>query len=643
MPTTSRTRFSLWLTNPIILFGLIFLLIALLTRLGLALFNGAQTAPMTLWPGIFIRGFGFDFATLTWLAAPILLYEALLPKRMRISRWHPPLRFAFFVLAVFLLLFGVVAEFTFWDEFTSRFNFIAVDYLIYTNEVIGNIRESYPVGWILAAIGLIAALLIWLLRRPIRAADAMQHSARRRASYALLALVLPGLSYLFADIDQMRFSANAYANELSGNGLMTLAAAFVRNELDFDRFYRTMPDAQAAKILAELGVEREPVQRALQPDANEAWDSVRMPFTKPARNIVLISVESLSANYLGSFGNTKALTPRLDQLATDGLLFTHLYATGTRTVRGLEALALGTPPIPGQAIVRRPDNGHLATVGELLRRQGYETLFLYGGYGYFDNMNVFFSGNDYRVVDRTAFPKGSIAFSNIWGVADESLFDNALTELDKVHAARKPFLAQIMTTSNHRPYTYPQGRIDIPSPGGRDGAVKYTDYAIGRFIDQAKTKPWFKETLFVIVADHCASAAGKTRLPVVGYHIPMIFYAPDLLKSGRVERVVSQLDVPPTLLETLGLPGDDHFFGQSVFEKNQMAPRAFISNYQELGYYKNDKLIVLGPKKRADAFDIDPKTFEAKPTVMDSRLLDEAVAYYQSTFHAFKRGEMKLP
>lgn len=246
------------------------------------------------------------------------------------------------------------------------------------------------------------------------------------------------------------------------------------------------------------------------------------------------------------------------------------------------------------------------------------------------------------MVDRTAFPKSSIVFSNIWGVADESLLDNALSELDRVHAAHKPFLAQIMTTTNHRPYTYPQGRIDIPSPGGRDGAVKYTDYAIGRFIDQAKTKPWFKDTLFVIVADHCALSAGKTRLPVPGYHIPMIFYAPGLLKPGRIERVVSQLDVPPTLLETLGLPGDDHFFGQSVFEKNQMTPRAFISNYQALGYYKNDKLIVLGPKKRADAFNIDPQTGEAKLTTMDDRLLDEAVAYYQSAFHAFKRGEMKL-
>lgn len=638
-----RARISPLLNNPVVLFAVFFLAIASLTRLGLAFFSGTQSAPLALWPAIFIRGAWFDLAALAWLAAPMLLYEALLPKRVRANRWHRPARFAFFVFAIFLLLFGAVSEFTFWEEFTSRFNFIAVDYLIYTNEVIGNIRESYPVGWILAAIAMIAALLIWSMRRAIRAADAVQPSARRRAAYVLLALVLPWLSYRFSDIDQMSFTTNAYANELAGNGLMTLAAAFRRNELDFDRFYRTLPDAQAAKILAELGVEREPVPQALQPDENEAWDSARMPFSKPARNIVLISVESLSANFLGSFGNTQGLTPRLDRLAAEGLLFTRLYATGTRTVRGLEALALGTPPIPGQAIVRRPDNDHLATAGQILRRQGYETLFLYGGYGYFDNMNVFFAGNDYRVVDRTAFPNASIVFSNVWGVADESLFDNALNELDRVHAAHKPFLAQIMTTSNHRPYTYPDGRIDIPSPGGREGAVKYTDYAIGRFIDQAKTKPWFKDTLFVIVADHCASSAGKTRLPVPGYHIPMIFYAPDLLKPGRIERVVSQLDVPPTLLESLGLPGDDHFFGQSVFEQKQITPRAFISNYQELGYYKNDKLIVLGPKKRAEAFDIDPKTFEAKPAIMDNRLRDEAVAYYQSAFHAFKRGEMKLP
>jgi phosphoglycerol transferase MdoB-like AlkP superfamily enzyme len=199
-----------------------------------------------------------------------------------------------------------------------------------------------------------------------------------------------------------------------------------------------------------------------------------------------------------------------------------------------------------------------------------------------------------------------------------------------------------MTTSNHRPYTYLDGRIDMPSPGGRDGAVKYTDYAIGRFIDAARDKAWFKDTLFVITADHCASAAGKTRLPVNGYHIPLILYAPNLLKAGRNDRLISQLDIPPTLLDLMGKPGDDHFFGKSVFEQGNDAPRAFISNYQELGYYKNDVLTVLGPKKEAAAYHIDPGSGGAEPIRTDPQLVEEAVAYYQQAFHAFKQGELKL-
>jgi phosphoglycerol transferase MdoB-like AlkP superfamily enzyme len=268
-------------------------------------------------------------------------------------------------------------------------------------------------------------------------------------------------------------------------------------------------------------------------------------------------------------------------------------------------------------------------------------MFLYGGYGYFDNMNGYFASNDYRVVDRTDFPKASVGFANVWGVADEFLYDNSLVQLDKAYAAGKPFMAHIMTTSNHRPYTYPDGRIDIPSPGGRNGAVKYTDYAIGHFIDAARSKPWFDDTLFVIVADHCASAAGRTKLPVTGYHIPLIFYAPALLKPGRDDRLASQIDIPPTLLDVMGVPGGDQFFGQSVFGQRDEDRRAFISNYQELGYLKADKLVVLGPKQRVDTFSIDANG-DATPAVADPRLRDEAVAYYQTAFKAFKEGKLKM-
>ena len=621
--------------------ALLFLALASLTRISLLFWTGAAAVPPAIWTELLLRGLGFDLAVLAWLQAPGWLGTALWPARWHLRQtWS---RLLGFFLFAFALLFLVLAEWAFWLEFASRFNFIAVDYLIYTQEVVGNVVESYPVGGLLTGVAILAAGLTWLARkwllRPVEPSGPAQ-----RLTLAALAVLLPWLAWQGADIDRMRFSDNAYANELAGNGLMTFAAALRRNELDYSRFYATLPPAQARRILAELDVERVPLSAVLKPDADadEGFDPQRLPFRRPPRNVVLMTVESLSAEYLGVFGNPDGLTPRLDGLARDGLLFTHVYATGTRTVRGLEALSLGTPPIPGQAIVRRPGNDHLATLGEILKRQGYATYFFYGGYGYFDNMNAYFAGNDYQVVDRTGFPKSSVSFANVWGVADEYLYDNALGRLDAAHAQGRPFLAQIMTTSNHRPYTYPDGRIDLPSPGGRKGAIKYSDYALGRFIDQARARPWFADTLFVIVADHCASVAGKAQLPVKGYRIPLIFYAPGLLKPGRQERLASQIDVAPTVLDVMGLAGDDHFFGKSLFEQAGDAPRAFISNYQELGYLKAGRLTVLGPKRRVEAFLVDDQG-NATPAPVDPRLRDEAVAYYQSAFQAFKQGELKLP
>ena len=585
-------------------------------------------------------GFWFDACTLAYLITPWLLIAALMPNAWRASRIGHGLRWSAAWFVVASLLFGAVAEFVFWQEFTTRFNFIAVDYLIYTDEVIGNIRESYPVPLILAAIGLLACLITWLCYKRFSFKD-KPFTLRHRMALLALVIALPLASYTLVNLDQTEATDNTYANELSGNGLFSLAAAMRRNELDYDRFYKTIPQQVADNTLAALGVMRIPLSHALkQVKVADQHETTELgPFSRRPKNIVLISVESLSAEYLGAYGSNRKLTPNLDKLAANGLQFDRMFATGTRTVRGLDALSLGTPPIPGQAIVHRPDNEHLATVGEFLEAQGFSTYFIYGGYGYFDNMNAYFRGNDYQVIDRTDFDPKTIASENVWGVADESLFDNSLVALDQQTTSGKPFFAHIMTTSNHRPYTFPAGRVDLPQ-GKREGAVKYTDYALGRFIEQAKAKPWFKDTLFVIVADHCASVAGKSKLPVAKYHIPMIFYAPDMLKPGHYGRVVSQIDVAPTLLDLVGANGDDHFFGESLFEATT-APRAFISNYQELGYYKNDTLIVLSPKKKAEAFKIDPVTYEAEKAALDPILLTEAVAYYQTAARAFKRGAMK--
>ena len=622
------------------LVGALLLAIYTTTRIALTVYTGNDSVPVRLWPGIFERGGWFDLVVTCVLLAPVFLYEALLPNRLRASRWHRALRLIWLWLTVAVLLFGAVAEFTFWMEFSTRFNFIALDYLIYTQEVIGNIRQSYPVGWILAGIGLLAALIVWLIRKWVRQADITPLTRRQRIGLVIAAVVLPVLGLFTANIDQMQGQGNNYAAELSGNGLFTISAAMRRNELDYDQFYRTIPQDTAQAILHKLGVTALGLRDRSKADTALPNPT---PFSQRPRNIILISVESLSASYLGAYGSTQGLTPAMDKLAREGMQFDQVFATGTRTVRGLDALSLGTPPIPGQAIVRRPNNEHLATIGELLKQQGFSTFFFYGGYGYFDNMNAYFRGNDYQIVDRTDFPKETVMFENIWGVADESLFDNVIRTLDAQPTSEKPFFAHVMTTSNHRPFTYPDGRIDIASPGGRDGGVKYTDYAIGKFIRDAQSKPWFKDTLFVIVADHCASVAGKTKLPVNNYHIPLIFYAPALLKPARYAPVVSQIDIPPTLIDVLGMKGTDYFFGRSFFDKGPAPERAFISNYQELGYLKNGILTVLQPKQHVESYRVDPKTYASTPTAVDPQLLNEAIAYYQTASTAFKTGALKLP
>ncbi|MDH4228158.1 MAG: LTA synthase family protein [Nitrospirota bacterium] len=626
---------------PVIAVGL-----ALVTWLVLRIVLWLYLGPQQLTPGqtmaAFVRGLWFDSATLAWIVAPWLLVSALAPNRWRTSATAHLLRWGLLWVVVAALLFDAVSEFLFWDEFTTRFNFIAVDYLIYTQEVIGNIQQSYPVGVLLSAIAAAALLAVIGIRRKIRL-DRAPIGLFRRATLLTMALLLPMGSWALASVEQMQ-TENAYAGELSGNGLFAFAAAMRHNELDYDRFYRTIPQEIADARLAALGVQRQPLALPAKAAAAHATkQSTIGPFKQRPRNVVLISVESLSADFMGLYGSQHGLTPRLDKLANEGYRFDRLFATGTRTVRGLEALSVGTPPTPGQSIVRRPGNEHLATIGEILEHQGYATLFVYGGYGMFDNMNQYFRDNDYQVVDRTNFPDDTVMHENVWGVADEALFNNTLTELDRTVAEGKPFFAHVMTTSNHRPYTYPDGRIDIPSPGGRAGAIKYTDYAIGKFIDDARSKPWFKDTLFVIVADHCASVAGRTSLPVARYHIPAILYAPDLLAPGNDQRLVSQIDLAPTLLEVLGADGSELFYGHSLFADAPQPERAFISNYQELGYYKNGILTVLSPREKVEAFRIDPQTLEATPMPVDPALADEATAYYQSASRAFRDGDLGFP
>jgi phosphoglycerol transferase MdoB-like AlkP superfamily enzyme len=536
------------------------------------------------------------------------------------------------------MVFVGASELVFWNEFASRFNFIAVDYLVYTNEVIGNIRESYNMPLLLSLVGAVSILVWWLVFRrvaPLVAAPRATLGVRSRA--VAVWVLAPFLAFAALDARFKEFSADAQLNELAGNGYFDFFHAFRSNELDYERFYRTLPIERAWSVLARQ-FDRPPPSAA-NPEPPFVRD-IAGHAPEKRLNVVMISVEALSADFMEAFGNREGLTPRLDALAREGLLFTRLYATGTRTVRGLEALTLSYPPTPGHSIVKRPDNAGLFTLGGVLKEKGYEPLYLYGGYAYFDNMEAFFAGSGYTVIDRTAIRSEDISFENIWGVADEDLFKLAVSELDKRSAAKRPFYAHIMTVSNHRPFAYPAGRIDIP-PGTREGAVKYTDFAIGQFIDRARQRPWFANTLFVIVADHTHKGRGRTELPPDNYHIPLIVYAPGHVRPARVDTLASQIDVAPTLLGLLGFGYRSRFFGQDILHEGVKHQRAFFANYQTVGYYRDGIVIELKPKGRNRIVDAATGQ-EIKEDAHTARLLEEAISYYEVAARAYRTGQLRV-
>lgn len=559
------------------------------------------------------------------------------------QRWRTGSLYLLFFITIFLLLFNAISEYLFWDEFGTRYNFIAVDYLIYTHEVAGNIQQSYPVAWIVTGVLIITILLFWPLRRHLSSAVYTSLSFSKRTTGALVLLLMPALVYFFVNNNLKNFSANFYVNQLAGNGAYEFGAAYWNNDLDFYRFYKSIPDKEALAEVRKQLLQRSPTDRFIYPDSLSIEREVTYSGPEKRMNVVMISVESLSASFMKHFGYPYNVTPGLDSLASQSLFFTNFYATGTRTVRGMEVLSLAIPPIPGQSVVRRPDNEGLFTIGAVLKSKGYTTQFLYGGYSSFDNMGYYFRNNGYDVYDRSALSSDQVHYANIWGVADEDMFSFALKKLDENHQQQKPFFTQIMTVSNHRPYTYPEGRIDIPPQKQiRDGAVKYTDYAITRFLKEAAAKPWFANTLFVIVADHCAYAAGKSALPVTGYHIPLLIYSPGNIQPQQISTLCSQIDLPPTILGMLNMSYRSKFFGQDIFRIPAGYERAFISTYQGLGYIRNGQLVIQQPPKLVEQQIPDFATGNAETAAVTDSLYHQAVSYYQLAEKIYKSGGYKM-
>jgi phosphoglycerol transferase MdoB-like AlkP superfamily enzyme len=615
-----------------VVLGILHLVIALLTRIALLM----QARHDVNWDlslaGAFLSGGMADVVTTFFVVLLWLLLCSLLPQFLwrRVGWWFTAVLFFVYTAA---LLFAGVAEWFFWEEFQVRFNFIAVDYLVWTQEVWGNISESYPMPLIISLLAVASLAVVGLLIRLgcVRWVAGGQFTVKSRFAGLFTMPAISGLCVVLLSESLIPPFQNEYHRELGKNGFYSLFAAFRRMEIDYDKFYRVLPVEEAlSKTRVMLTTED------AKPVSDQPLDlRRRITAAGPEQrwNVVIVCMESMSADFMGMFGNSLKLTPNLDRLAADGLLFSQCYATGTRTVRGLEALTLSLPPTPGQAIIYRPGSTGLYTLGALFGARGYESAFLYGGDGRFDYMNRYFGGNGYKALDKNAWDGADITFETSWGACDEDLFRKAIQQGDAAHAAGRPFHLFCMTTSNHRPFLFPTGKfVRRPELDGRQASVAYADYAVGQLVEAAAGRPWFDNTVFLFVADHCASSAGKSDLDVTKFHIPAILWSPKLIAPRDVSTLCSQIDLVPTLLGLMRWQYTSLFFGRDVLSAaaGGSGPRAFVSNYQKIGLLHPDRLAILKPRREVALYRADLATGGLIADESLTPLADEAAAWYQS-------------
>ncbi len=625
----TKNRFSL-----VILLMLIFIGLALISRIILMITSFHQV-DLGILPliKVFSVGVFYDFIAASYYLAPLALYIILMPDKLFNNRFHKYIFWFFLFVQINLLVFNIFTEWFFWKEFGRRFDFIAVDYLVYTHEVMQNILESYPIPLLLSLVFMISSSLFYFIYKKTAVLDSAFNSSQGFLQRLKIGVCIISLPILFFNVlneqSMANVSANQFNNELSKDGLYSLFSAFRNNTLDYDAHYRT---ENIGTIMSNL--------KTIYKCDDTHSRYIKKPGKELKYNVMLIMVESLSAEYVGAFGDTRGWTPNLDNLVKHSLFFNNLYATGTRTDRGMEAVVLSVPPTPGRSIIKRPDCHNMFSSGFIFKEKGYENKFMYAGYGYFDNMNDFFSHNGFMTVDRANMDRSEIIFSNAWGVSDEDLFNKALKESDKSYQNNKPFFNYIMTASNHRPYTYPDGRIDIPSHTGRSGSVKYTDYAINKFLNDAASKPWFKNTIFIILADHNGGSAGKTSLPAWRYKIPVIIYGPGIIRPQIVSKLSSQIDLMPTLFSLMNWSYESKFYGEDILDAN-FNERAFIGTYEKLGLLRNNRLVILEPGKKLQEYKIvsqglqDIKYKEIDPIKKDKL---DAITYYQSASYFYRSG-----
>ena len=596
------------LAAPLRVLGFLMLLLSL-SRLLLLAWYWDRIAPTGGSWFILLQGVRFDLVLMGMLVGPALLAAPWISRR----RTGAYLLRVYLVVVTLFIVWVELGTIPYIDQYDARPNYIYVEYLKYPREIFSMLLTSYGLLMAVVAIAtLLSALLAWQLTRCIS-----QTSSHRRLSGALL--LTPVMAVLiFAMIrsttdhhpvnpSTVAFTTDSMVNQLPLNSPYTLIYAVYEQHRDAkggSANYGKMDESEALRLVVEAAGLTGQVD--LQSDTPTMHDQLATRRLDRPLNLVIVLEESLGAEFVGSLGG-KDLTPNLDALSDKGIWFEQLYATGTRSVRGIEAIVSGFPPTSKRSVVKLTETQkNFFTIANVLQEQNYQTSFIYGGSSHFDNMRRFFLNNGFQtVIDQKDFEDPQ--FVATWGVSDEDLFLKAHQYLSANRD--QPFFSLIFSSSNHKPFEIPEGKVETRtgSDGPREMAVAYADYALGRFMAMARDSDYWDNTVFLVVSDHNSRVKGASLIPIERFHVPGV-----ILGAGIEPRLVpgisSQIDLLPTLLSLIGVDSRHPAVGRDLTrpEYYEGGGRAQMQYHDTQGWLVDGKVVIMQPKLPRKSFLYQP-------------------------------------
>ena len=641
--------------EPVAILDLIGLPLLSISRALLMLWQFDRVAATGIWPEMLLQGMRADTIQLGLLSLPLLL---LLPIAGFQGGWKHWRRMGYFwvIFCLTLLVFLEAATPGFIAEYNSRPNRIFVEYLKYPNEVFTMLWTGFKIH-LFAGITATALTVFGLARllRPTLAQERPQKTLRFLVAWpAIVFLCLlsirSSLDHRPANPALFALSSDSMVNSLIINSTWSVAHAIygLRAENRSSEIYGAMSKEDI--------VEQWKLTRAMLHDQRSLQNSEDIPTLveqkatirrKKPLNLVIILEESLGATFVESLGGVP-VTPELEKLKAQGWWFEQLYATGTRSVRGIEAVTTGFLPTPAQAVVKlNLAQKDFAGLAGILGRQGYESEFIYGGESHFDNMRGFFLANGFsQVTDQNDYKNP--VFKGSWGVSDEDLFNKTIERLQEKHEEGKQSFTLVFTSSNHAPFEFPDGRISLydKEKGTDNNAVKYTDYALGQFIKKARESDYWKDSIFLVVADHDIRVKGESTIPIERFHIPGLILGADI-KPRRIKTVASQVDLPTTLLSLLGIDSRHPMVGRDLTQEPEGLPgRAMMQYEQNYGWMEGQNVVILRSGKPAAHGIYKPETKHLEMNdspAQDSGIEKRALAHVLLPSWLYREQRYKLP